>query len=184
MSNFEPYLILTTFGGLFIVGLVADLLGRHTPLPRVTLLIFTGVLIGPSVLNWLPDFTQDWFPILTNIALAMIGFMLGKSLTYERLSSLGRAIFGISIGVMIMTASLMFVGLVALGAPVELALILAGIAPATAPAPVVDVTQQMNAKGPFTGTLLSIVAVDDAWGMLLFSLLLVAATVVAGNGEA
>jgi len=176
-------LILITFGGLFIIGLIADLLGRHTPIPRVTLLIITGVIIGPSVLDWLPDFTFDWFPVLTDIALAMIGFMLGKSLTKKKLTSLGRPIIGISLGVMIMTASFMFVGLLALGAPIEIALILAGIAPATAPAPVVDVTDQLNAKGPFTGTLLSVVAVDDAWGMILFSILLVTASIMVGNGD-
>ena len=82
-----------------------------------------------------------------------------------------------------MTVLCMFVGLVALGAPIELALIFAAIAPATAPAPVVDVTQQLNAKGPFTDTLLGIVAVDDAWGMLLFSVLLVVASIFAGNGD-
>lgn len=175
--------ILITFGGLFLLGLIADLLGRHTPLPRVTLLILAGVLIGPSVLDWLPDFTQSWFPVLTDIALAMIGFMLGQSLTLKKIAAMGRPIIGISVGVMIMTATLMFTGLVLLGASWELALILAAVAPATAPAPVVDVTSEAKAKGDFTDTLLGIVAVDDAWGMLLFSVLLVAAAVVAGNGD-
>lgn len=183
MNNIEPHIILITFGGLFIIGLLADLIGRHTPLPRVTLLIITGFVIGPSVLDWLPSFTQDWFPVLTDIALAMIGFLLGQSLTKKKLTSMGRPILTISISVMFMTAILMFIGLIALGAPIELALILAAIAPATAPAPVVDITQQLNAKGPFTDTLLGIVAVDDAWGMLLFSILLVVASLFAGNGH-
>lgn len=69
--------VLVTFGGLFLIGLLADLAGRHTPLPRVTLLLMSGFLIGPSVLDWLPSFTADWFPVLTNFALAMIGFLLG-----------------------------------------------------------------------------------------------------------
>jgi hypothetical protein len=32
--------ILVTLGGLFLIGLLADLVGRHTPLPRVTLLLW------------------------------------------------------------------------------------------------------------------------------------------------
>ncbi|PLA75369.1 hypothetical protein CYQ88_02025 [Hydrogenovibrio sp. SC-1] len=175
--------ILLTFGGLFLIGLVADLLGRHTPLPRVTLLIFTGFLIGPSTLDLLPEFIYNWFPLLTDIALAMIGFLLGQNLTREKLTTMGRPIIGISISVMIATAILMFVGLWILGVPVEMALVLAGIAPATAPAPVIDVTREIDAKGPFTDTLLGVVAIDDAWGMLLFSCLLVAATIVGGNGH-
>ena len=41
-------IILLTLGGLFLLGLVADLVGRLTPLPRVSLLLLTGLLIGPS----------------------------------------------------------------------------------------------------------------------------------------
>lgn len=184
MIDQQPvYEILLTFGGLFLLGLVADLLGRHTPLPRVTLLIVAGFLIGPEILDWLPAFTHDWFPVLTDIALAMIGFLLGQNLTRAKLRRMGRPILGISIGVMVMTATLMFVGLMLLGVSMELALILAGIATATAPAPVVDVVKESHAKGPFTDTLLGIVAVDDAWGMLLFSVLLVIAAVAVGNGD-
>jgi Kef-type K+ transport system membrane component KefB len=175
--------ILITFGGLFLIGLLADLLGRHTPLPRVTLLIVSGFLIGPAVLDWLPAFTRDWFPILSEIALAMIGFMLGQNLTKNKLKTMGRPIIGISLSVMLMTALLMFFGLWLLGVPIEIALILAGIAPATAPAPVVDVTKEFNAQGPVTDTLLGIVAIDDAWGMLMFSLLLMLATVSVGSGQ-
>lgn len=182
MENTEISTILITFGGLFLVGLVADLIGRHSPIPRVSLLIVVGVLIGPSALDWLPKFTSDWFPVLTNIALAMIGFTLGQSLTKQKLMSMGRPILGISLGVMLMTSVVVFLGLLAVGVSIELAIILAGIAPATAPAPIVDVTQELNADGPYTNTLLGIVAVDDAWGLFLFSFLLVAASILAGNG--
>lgn len=180
-QNIAP--ILLTFGGLFLIGLMADLLGRHTPLPRVTLMILCGLLIGSEGFNLLPAFVDQWFPVLTDIALAMIGFLLGQNLTRKKLKKMGRPVIGISLGVMLMTSLLMFVGLVLLGAPLEMALILAGIAPATAPAPVVDVIKEMNAKGPFTDTLLGVVAIDDAWGMLLFSLLLVVASIVVGNGH-
>jgi Kef-type K+ transport system membrane component KefB len=78
----------------------------------------------------------------------------------------------------------MFIGLYLLGVPLILAIILAGIAPATAPAPVFDVVREVNASGPYTDTLLGIVAVDDAWGMILFSFLLVVASMSLGNGEA
>jgi len=182
MENTEISTILITFGGLFLVGLVADLIGRHSPIPRVSLLIVVGVLIGPSALDWLPEFTSDWFLVLTNIALAMIGFTLGQSLTKQKLTSMGRPILGISLGVMLMTSVVVFLGLLAVGVSIELAIILAGIAPAIAPAPIVDVTQELNADGPYTNTLLGIVAVDDAWGLFLFSFLLVAASILAGNG--
>jgi Kef-type K+ transport system membrane component KefB len=176
--------ILITFGGLFLLGLLADLVGRHTPLPRVTLLLVAGFVIGPSGLNWLPEFTEQWFPLLTDIALAMIGFLLGHNLTRGRLATLGRAVLAMSIGEVVMTSVLVFTVLYSFGVPVEVALLLAGIAPATAPAATVDVVHEYRAKGQFTDTLLGIVAIDDAWGLLIFSLLLALAQALGNDGGA
>jgi len=176
--------ILITFGGLFLLGLLADLAGRHTPLPRVTLLLVAGFLIGPSVLDWLPGFAEGWFPVLTDIALAMIGFLLGAKMTRTTLHELGRSVLTMSIGEVLMTALLVFSVLRLFGVPMEIALLLAGIAPATAPAATVDVVQESKAKGKFTDTLLGIVAIDDAWGLLIFSLLLAIARALSGQGGA
>jgi len=176
--------ILITIGGLFLLGLLADIVGRRTPLPRVTLLLLCGFIIGPSALDWLPEFTIHWFPVLTDIALAMVGFLLGQNLTRARFAELGRPVLAMSIGEVIMTTLLVFSVLSALGTPVELALLLAGIAPATAPAATIDVVHAYGAKGKFTDTLLGIVAIDDAWGLLTFSLLLAAAEALGGRGSA
>ena len=176
--------ILIVFGTLFLVGLLADLVGRHTPLPRVTLLLVTGFVIGPAGLDWLPEFTSDWFPILTGVALAMIGFLLGQKLTMPTLRELGRSVVGMSLGEVAITASLVFSVLLAFGVEMEIALLLAGIAPATAPAAIVDVVQELDAKGKFTDTLLGIVAIDDAWGLVLFSVLLGLSHGLSGHGDA
>lgn len=176
--------VMITFGGLFLVGLLADLTGRHTPLPRVTLLLLAGFVIGPSLLDWLPDFTDDWFPVLTDIALAMIGFLLGQNLTRARFSELGRPVLAMSIGEVVTTALLIFTVLYLFGVPIEMALLLAGIAPATAPAASVDVVHEYQAEGQFTNTLLGIVAIDDAWGLLVFSVLLAVAQALGGEGGA
>ena len=45
---------LLSIGALFLVGLIADALGRRTHIPRVTLLMLVGVLIGPMGLKMLP----------------------------------------------------------------------------------------------------------------------------------
>ncbi|RRQ22995.1 cation:proton antiporter [Thiohalobacter thiocyanaticus] len=173
--------VLITFGGLFLLGLVADLIGRHSPLPRVTLLLLSGFAIGPSLLDWLPDFTDDWFPVLTDIALAMIGFLLGQKMTRAGLAELGRPVLALSLGEVLVTALLVFSLLLLFGVSVEIALLLAGIAPASAPAATVDVVHEYRASGRFTDTLLGIVAIDDAWGLLLFSLLLAIAQAQTGQ---
>ncbi|KAA3633251.1 MAG: cation:proton antiporter [Proteobacteria bacterium] len=176
--------ILITFGGLFLIGLLADLAGRRTPLPRVTLLLLAGFVIGPSALDWLPQFTDAWFPVLTDIALAMIGFLLGQKLTGPTLRKMGSSVLAMSVGEVVLTSALVFTVLFVVGVPVEMALLLAGIAPATAPAATVDVVSEYGAKGSFTDTLLGIVAIDDAWGLLIFSLLLATAQALSGQGGA
>jgi Kef-type K+ transport system membrane component KefB len=175
--------ILVTFGGLFLAGLVADLVGRHTFLPRVTLLLLTGFVIGPSVLDWLPGFTHDWFPLLTDIALSLIGFLLGQKMTMKTLRELGRSVLTMSVGEVILTALLVFSVLSLLGVPVEVALLLAGVAPATDPAATVDVVRENKAKGIFTDTLLGIVAIDDVWVLLVFSVLLAIVQALSGQGS-
>lgn len=173
---------LITLGGLFLIGLVTDLLGRRTPLPRVTLLLVIGFLIGPSVLDVLPNLSEEWFPLLADMALVMIGFLLGGKLTTALLRKQGHRVLWISIAVTVLTAVAVLTGLLLVGFRLEVALMLAGIATATDPAATVDVAREVKAKGQFTRTLQGIVAVDDAWGLIVFSLMLAAALALTGRG--
>ncbi len=175
---------LITLGGLFLVGLATDLLGRRTPLPRVTLLLIFGFLIGPSVFDLLPDLSERWFPMVADMALVMVGFLLGGKLTVPSFRRHGRRILWISVAVVVLTAAVMLVGLLILGFRVEIALLLAGIATSTAPAATTDVAHELRAHGRFTRTLLGIVAVDDAWGLIMFSLLLAVVLALTGQGSA
>jgi Kef-type K+ transport system membrane component KefB len=180
----EATKILLMLGGLFFVGLLADFFSRRTPAPRVTLLLVIGFLIGPSVLNLLPAFSEIWFPILTNIALVMIGFLLGEQMTIALFRRRGRIVLFVSIAEVVVTAGVILIGLILAGIPWEVAVLLAGVAPATDPAATVDVTHELQAKGEFTDTLLGIVAIDDAWGLLMFSILLAAAEALGGGAAA
>jgi Kef-type K+ transport system membrane component KefB len=65
---------------------------------------------------------------------------------------------------------------------VEVALLLAGIATSTAPAATADVVHEVKANGRFADTLLAIVAVDDAWGLMVFSIMLAVALALTGQG--
>ena len=87
----------------------------------------------------------------------------------------GRLVLWISIASVVATAGVMLVGLLLIGVRLDIALLLAGIAPATAPAATADVVHEVRAHGRFSRTLLGIVAVDDAWGLILFSLMLTGA---------
>ena len=175
--------ILITLGLLFLLGLLTDLLGRRTPLPRVTLLLLAGFAIGPSGLDVLPDFQEDWFPVVTDIALSMVGFLLGHALTMSSLQKRGKIVLWISIGAVLGTGLTVFIGLILIGIQPEVALILAGIALATAPAATIDVIHQTRSEGEFSKILEGVVAIDDAWALIIFSFLLAIAQALYGNGE-
>nr|WP_321483721.1 cation:proton antiporter [uncultured Cohaesibacter sp.] len=178
----DLHLLFLSLGGILLGGLITDELGRRTRLPRVTLLILFGIVIGPSGLSLLPPHFADWYEFLAATALTMVAFLLGGHLSVSGLRKRGKTILIISGVVVGLTALAICGGLMALGAPFLLALLLAGIGTATDPAATQDVIKQTGAKGHFTRILLGIVAIDDAWGLIVFSLLLVLAKAVSGGG--
>lgn len=176
--------ILLILGMLFLLGLAADLLGRQTPVPRVTLLILSGLAVGPAGFDLLPQaLVRDWFPTLTTLALSLIGFLLGQKLSVSELRAHGRTVIGITIGET--TGAMLAVGAVlfAMGVHPVAVLLLAGIATATAPAATFDVVHEGGFRGEFPDTLLAVVALDDAWALLMFSLMMAAAASVNGDGS-
>lgn len=179
----ETHTTLLVLGGLLLCGLVADELGRRTRLPRVTLLIVFGVLAGPSGLDILPALFHQWYEFLATIALTMVAFLLGGRLSVDALRDHGKQILIISLTVVGITVLVVGAGLILAGVPFILALILAGIATATAPAATQDVVRQAGAEGPFTETLMGVVAIDDAWGLIIFSVLLVVANSTVGESS-
>jgi len=175
--------VLITLGCLFLLGLATQIAGRRSAVPRVTLLLLLGVAIGPSGLDLLPDQGLEWFPLISTMALSMVGFLLGGAFTLDMLREQGREIVILSIAVMLVTAGVVFGGLWVCGVPLIVALLLGGIAPPTAPAASADVVQECGARGPFASKLLGVVAVDDVWGLVLFSLLLAGIPAVTGVGD-
>jgi Kef-type K+ transport system membrane component KefB len=172
--------ILLALGSVLLLGVATDAIGRRTPLPRVTLLLIFGFSIGPGWLNLLPDAFVNSFDLATDMALVMIGFLLGGQFTLRAMRERGRQVLWISILAVVVTAAVVFAALVSLGVGLPLALLLAGIAPATAPAATFDVVREAKAQGPFTQRLLGVVAVDDAWGLVLFSFCSAAAAAISG----
>jgi Kef-type K+ transport system membrane component KefB len=178
-------IVLTTLGALLLGGLAVEWVGRSLPIPRVTLLLAFGVAIGPQALDLLPSAAAEhWFEPVTTLALVMVGFLVGERFSGERLRERGRVVLTLSVTNVLGAALLTGAGLWLLGAELPLALLLAGIAGASAPAATYDVVTESRSDGPFTGTLLGIVGIDDAWGLLVFSLAVAAAGILLGEAAA
>ncbi|HKL69746.1 cation:proton antiporter [Salibaculum sp.] len=180
-----PEIVILAIGLLFLAGLALDAVGHVVHVPRVTLLILMGVIVGPPGLDWLPIDIHSAHEVLAPTALTMVAFLMGGSLDRGTLAAQGRAILVMSLALVAGTALVVGLGLWALGTSLVAALLLAGIATATAPAATLDVIREADAQTtPFGKLLIGIVAIDDAWGLLAFSLLLTLAATVGGNGDA
>ncbi len=170
-------LALMIFGGM-LFGRIA----KRFKLPNVTGYIVAGLLLGPSVFGIVSeDFLGD-ISIISDVSLGFIAFSIGNEFKISYFKRVGRMPIVIACLESFFAVAFVFVGLVLIGQEVAFSLVLASIAAATAPAATVMVIKQYRAKGPVTETLLSVVAIDDATALILFSL----CSTVAGllNGTA
>jgi NhaP-type Na+/H+ or K+/H+ antiporter len=71
----EQALLLITLGVLFLGGVLADKIGQLTRLPRGTMLLLLGVLVGQAGLNILPQSATDLFEPVSVVALTMVAFL-------------------------------------------------------------------------------------------------------------
>jgi Kef-type K+ transport system membrane component KefB len=170
---------LLIIGGILLLGLLTSALAQRTFLPRVTLLLLLGMMIGKGI----PEVLSDQFEMLAEVTLLMVGFLLGGKLTKGPLKATAGDVIWISLSAALATAAFVGLGLICVGVSKELSIILGCISAATAPAAVYDVVAESKAKGPFSERLLSIVALDDVWALLLFGIGLSVVTTLSGMAE-
>lgn len=172
---------LLLIGGIMLLALGAHTLGQRLHVPRVTLLLLVGALAGPEVLDLIPARVSESFRLVTELTLAMVGFLLGERMSFRDLRQ-GREAIIVSLVVTLMTALLIFVAIWTVTQNLPASLLLAAIATATDPAATLDVMRETASRGPLTRVVAQVVAIDDAWGAILFSILLVFAELFSGNG--
>lgn len=173
---------LLTIGGILLLGLLTSTLARRTLLPRVTLLLIFGIIIGKEMLDVIPQLFSDRFEIIANMTLLMVGFLLGGKLTRASLGKSAGEVLWISISAALITAIIVSFGLIWAGTPKEIAILLGCIGSATAPAAILDVVSELKVKNKFTHVLLSIVALDDVWALALFGTGMAVVTSFTGLG--
>lgn len=161
---------LLSLGLALVFGLAGARFLSRLKLPSVTAYIIIGIILGPYALNLVSPDTLKASTLIANIALSLIAFSLGQNFTLSTLRRIGRAVFAISIGEVMGSFILVSLVMFIIGhQSAAIAILFGAIAPATAPAAVVMVTREYRARGKFTDTLLGVVAIDDAWGIILFA---------------
>ncbi|MBF0614746.1 MAG: hypothetical protein G8237_03400 [Magnetococcales bacterium] len=164
--------VLLTLGALFLIGFGADALARRILLPRVTLLLLTGMLLGPTVTGLVSTGQQGWLVVVAQATLCMVGFLLGGRITRQLWQHHGRMVLTISLTLLTFSSCLMFLGMLWIGAPVSAAILLATIGLTTDPVAPTDVVHELRAEGPFTRILLGVIATNDSLAFVLFTVAL------------
>jgi len=171
-------------GLLLTTGLLLGFAATFVGLPRVVAYVLAGILFSPSLLGATAGVRVDGgIGTLTATALGVIAYLIGGSITSGQLRRTGRVILASLLGEALGAALLVFVAMRAVlpesvsGVPaLQLALAFGAIASTTAPAATIAVLHQYRARGPLSETLLGVVALDDAVGVILFALAMVAST--------
>ena len=178
MANYLICLAVAVIGGLMMSRLT-----KRINLPAVTAYLVAGLVLGPFCLGALgvkgigfQSLEQvEGLGILTQTALGFIAFSMGSEFRLHQLKNMGSKAIIIGIFQAVITTLLVDGMLVVLHflfpnvLSLSAALVLGAIASATAPAATLMVVRQYKADGPLTRLLMLVVAIDDAVGLLLFS---------------
>jgi Kef-type K+ transport system membrane component KefB len=177
---------LIAVGLLLLLGWWGGRAANALQLPRVSGYLVAGMLVSPSLTGLFAKqvIVKD-FAILTDIALGVIAYSIGGSLVYERLQRLGKSILWITVsqgvGAFLVTVLVLLPTLhwltrlhgpeyTFLGTHLPMALIIGAISLATAPGAVLAIISELRASGPFTTTLLGVIALDDGLAIIIYAL--------------
>ena len=179
METIHP---LVYIGLLLLLSYTGGKVANYFKAPRVTGYLVIGMLLSPSLLGLFHEsLVKEELTIITDIALSIIAFSIGGSLSLIKLKRLGKHIFWITFtqafGAFISTTlmlSLFFYFIHSLGAIQSsfwtlyfpMAFVIGAISAATAPAAIMAIVHEYRAKGPFTTILLGVIALDDALTIL------------------
>lgn len=168
-------------GILLVFGLASTRLMRILKLPNVTGFLLVGLLIAVACVL-LDNFFQlnlsnelsSLNSGVSSVALGFIALSIGEEFRISKIKKLGGKILLITFLQAILTFVLVGVGVILLchflSLPIEIGICLSAIAMATAPAATLMVIHQYKAKGPLVDILLPVVALDDAIGLIFFSI--------------
>ena len=151
-------------------GLILSRLAKLAKLPNVTGYLVAGLIIGPCCLKLIPADSLSGLNVITTTALGFIAFSIGGEFKLSSIKAIGKNVIVITFFQAAMAVALVDIVLCLCGFDTPLALTLGAIATATAPAATLMVVRQYKAKGELTNTLLPVVAMDDAMGLIVFSI--------------
>ena len=169
---------------MVILALGIGKLVSKLKLPSILGWLITGMVFGPHAFAVMNQETLDagWYQIVVHVLECAVGLMIGTELVWNKIKRSGKSIvittLTQSLGTFFVVSLVFGVVFYLSDILVYLAFIFGGIALATAPAPALSIVREFNTKGPVTGTLIPMAALDDIVGCIVFFTTI---AIVAGN---
>jgi len=155
---------------ILAAGFLMTRVTKLVKMPHVTGYLFAGILIGPGLLEWVDPETVQSLDFITDIALAIIAFSVGKYFKLSELKSNGIKAVGLTLfealGALI---AVMFLMRLIFSLSWPFCLLLGVIGSTTSSASTLMTIRQYNAKGPFVDTILQVTALDNAFALIAFN---------------
>ena len=152
-----------------VLALVSGRLAAFFRIPRVTGYMLAGILMGPSIFEVLTRQHLVAFVIISELALGMIAFYIGCEFEASHFRRLKKTVSFFSIAEIVTTLALVLLSLLIVyyRAP-AMALLLAVLAVATAPAATLLVIREYDSEGPLTDHVLAMVGLNNLFCILAF----------------
>lgn len=177
--------VIISISFMLFAGFLLTRVTKLLRLPNVTAYIVAGILIGPFCLDLVPQHVIAGTDFISDIALAFIAFSVGEFFKISALKNNGIKTIVITLFEAILAALAVFVlTFFILRLDVVFSVVLSALAAATAPTSTAMTIRQTKAKGEFVDTLLQVIALDDVFSLIAFSIALsVAGALLSGNGS-
>ena len=166
---------------VFAARQVGQLFARFR-LPLITGFLFTGIIAGPFVLDFISTEATHSLHFIEQLSLAFIAFAAGSELYLKELRSRLKSIAWVTIGLVIMThllgsAAILllanqipFMQSLPMASRVAAALLGGAIMVARSPSSAIAIVNEMRAKGTFTSTVIGVTVVMDLVVIVVFSI--------------
>lgn len=170
---------------MVLAGFLMTRLGKLLRLPNVSAYIIAGILIGPFVLDLIPDTVIDGMGFIPDLALAFIAFSTGEFFRFSVLKKSGAK----TVIIMLMEATLASVLVFVLARAIlhlniAFSIVLASLASVSSLTSTMMTIRQTGAKGEFVTNLLQVVALDNIFSLFAYGIAIsVAMTIVTGTNS-
>lgn len=170
MFEDSAFPILFTIAVMFLIPLAMSQLTKKLGLPNIIAYMVAGILLGPSILNFLNEQILGDMKFITHMVLGFVAFKIGLEMNIKEMLTHGKGIIITVLSESFLAAIMVFLFLYLFFGDLALALIFGALAPASAPAGTIAVIDETKSRGSLTQALISIVGIDDGIAIIIFGL--------------